>query len=257
MQHEAATIRAFVVRRKQARYLGCVSNWKTRTRLTHELAHFCGIDSTCKRAIPPSRQNPGDIARILIAKSSPGICYLISEHPDWDGKEFPLLEAVNRLVGSGVGTIMSCIPGRLAFIETEDERFVLERVRKPLRPPQRIRFIAPTIHPDSGVEEGIFRPAYRLRDDWEVPAHHREELWWLLDWFDHCLPAPEVLHDPRNKRAICWFKSESTECISNVWSLVHIPEENGVVIKKIRTGHPGHVLYEDEFQIVATPFGKR
>jgi hypothetical protein len=32
-------------------------------------------------------------------------------------------------------------------------------------------------------------------------------------------------------------------------------EENGVVIDKITTEHPGWVIYEDEWQIVAHPPG--
>lgn len=255
MRHEEATIRSFVVRHKQARYLGCVSNFKTRTRLTHALAHFRAIDPLCKFSIPPSRQNPREITRILTAKGAPGICYLISEHPDWDGREFSLPEALSRVVGSGLGTILSCIPGRLALIETEVDRAILEKSKKPLRPPQRIRFVVSNIDPDSGVHQGIFQAAYRLRNDWQTPEHDREELRNLLDWFADCLPAPDVLDDPRNRRAICWFKSESWECIRNVWAMVRILEENGVIVRKIKTGYPGHVLYEDPDQIVATPFG--
>ena len=257
MKHEQATIRSFIVRHKRERYLGFLSKPKTwAAKFTQALAHFGDIEPGCKRSIPPSKQNPRDIARILIAKGSPGFCYVMSEHPDWDGRDWVLLDALEEVVGSDMGTIISCIPGQLAFLETEDERCILEKAKKPLRPPQRIRFIASKIHPGSNLEEGIFQPAYRLRDDWEVDQHQREELGRLLGWFELHLPSPAVLDDPRNSSAISWFKSESEECISMVWSLVHILEENGVIIRKIRTGQPGHVLYEDDFQIVATPFGK-
>jgi hypothetical protein len=42
-------------------------------------------------------------------------------------KELPLVEALQQIVGRGMGTVLSCIPGRLAFVETEDERFILGR----------------------------------------------------------------------------------------------------------------------------------
>jgi hypothetical protein len=255
MSHEEETIKAFVVRRKRARYLGFVSNRKTRHKFTHQLAHFRDTTPSCRRDISPSRQSPRDIARILDAKGARGLCYVMSEHPEWDGKELPLSEALELVVGSGMGTIVSCIPGQLGFVETEDGRFIVERKRTPRKPPQCIRFVAMKTDPDSRSAQGIFQPAYRVRDDWEVPAHQREELRELLEWFDEHLPSPECLRGTRNKFALSWFKSESKECISRVWSLVQILEENGVVINKIKTGRPGHVLYEDQWQIVAIPHG--
>lgn len=253
MLHEEETIRSFIVRRKQARYLEFVSNPKTRTKLTYQLAHFADIDPKCQRAIPPSRQNPRDIAKILLAKGSSAVCYVISEDPRMDTTEMPLLVALEKIVGRGIGTILSCIPGRLAFIETEEERFILEKSKPPRRPSQSIRFIATEIDSDSKVEEGIFQVAYRLRDDWEVPEHQRQELRRLLEWFEEHLPAPAVLREPRNKTAICWFKSDSRECISRVWATVHILEENGVVITKITTTHHRWIIHEDQWQIVARP----
>jgi len=254
VNHEEETVRSFIMRRKRARYLGFVSNTSTRSKLTHQLAHFRDIEPKCKRAIVPSRQNPHDIAKILVAKGASGLCYAISEDPELDARELPLLEALEEVVGSGMGTILSCVPGRLAYIETEDDRFILEKVKQPLRPRQRIRFIATMIDRESGVEEGIFQVACRLRDDWEVPTFQREELRSLLQWFELHLPNPAPLAQVRNKSAISWFKSESKECISRVWSMVHILKENGVVISKIATGNPGYVIYEDEWQLVARPW---
>jgi hypothetical protein len=49
-----------------------------------------------------------------------------------DGKELPLLAALENAVGFGMPTIISCIPGKLAFFEAEQEvlpshRFILKR----------------------------------------------------------------------------------------------------------------------------------
>ncbi len=230
-------------------------NPKTRTKFTRALAHFRDIDPGCKRAVLPSLQSPKGIEQILIAKGAPAVCYLIAEHPKMDGRELPLTEALEETVGSGMGAILSCIPGQLAFIETEDERFILEKLKKPLRPRQCVRFIASKIDPDSRVEEGIFSAAVRLRD--EGPRYQREELRSQLDWFNQHLPEPAPLNHPRNKRAISWFKCESKDCITRIWSVVHILEENGVRIEKITADHPpGNVIYEDEWQVVAKPFGE-
>jgi hypothetical protein len=35
--------------------------------------------------------------------------------------------------------------------------------------------------------------------------------------------------------------------------MIHILEEHGIVIDKITTERPGHVIYEDQWQVVAIP----
>jgi hypothetical protein len=39
----------------------------------------------------------------------------------------PSLTILSELVGYGMGVILSCIAGRLAFVESEDGRFILEK----------------------------------------------------------------------------------------------------------------------------------
>lgn len=190
--------------------------------------------------------------RILAAMGSPPICHAISEDPSLDGRDLPLREALEEVVGSGMGTILSCIPGRLGFIETEDEGFIFERLDKPAPQPSRyIRFIATQVDSDSGVEEGVFQAAYRLRKDWEVTTYEREALRLHLRWLEAHLSIPEVLSRPGYEKAISWFKSGAKDSITRVWSIIHILEENGVVINKITTNRPGWIVYEDEWQIVA------
>jgi len=256
MRHEYQTIRSFISRQKRARYLEFVSDSRTRTKFTHALAHFRDVDPRCKRPIPASKQNPKEICRILAAKGAFGYCYLITEHPELDGKDLPLSDALEQIVGRGMGAILSCIPGRLAFMETEDDRFLLEKERKEAGPERCVRFIAPLIDSDSKVHEGIFMAAYRLRDHGDIPSYQREQLRSLLQWFNNNLPNPSPLWNPGNARAISWFKSQSKECISRVWWVVHLLEENGIAITKITTENPGYVIYEDEFQVVAWPSGQ-
>ena len=111
MRHEYQTIRSFISRQKRARYMEFVSAPATRKKFTHALAHFRDIDPGCKRTIPASRQTPREIFRILSAKGAFGFCYLITEHPELDGRDFPLSDALEQIVGSGLGAILSCIPG--------------------------------------------------------------------------------------------------------------------------------------------------
>jgi hypothetical protein len=43
------------------------------------------------------------------------------------GSKMPLAEALAFIFGSGIGTFLSCIPGRLGYFENEDGNFLLER----------------------------------------------------------------------------------------------------------------------------------
>jgi len=71
-----------------------------------------------------------DMLRILKSKGAPDICYAISEDNELDGREIPLEEALKFIHGSGIGTLLSCLPGKLAYFEDEDERWILERKTK-------------------------------------------------------------------------------------------------------------------------------
>jgi hypothetical protein len=59
-----------------------------------------------------------------------------------------------------MGTVLSCIPGRLAFVETEDGRFILE-CHDALEKREYLRFVIGRKDEDSHVEQGIFRQQLR------------------------------------------------------------------------------------------------
>lgn len=75
-------------------------------------------------------------------------------------------------------------------------------------------------------------------------------------WFNDNLEAPSSFGRSRLPLGICWFKTSATEHIRRIWEMARILERNGVYVKKIRTGRPGYVIYEDEWQVVAEPFRK-
>jgi hypothetical protein len=76
--------------------------------------------------IAPREQHVPEILRLLKTKGAPEICYALSEDDDLDGKEFVLADALKEIVGRGIGTFLSCIPGKLAYFEDEDCRWILE-----------------------------------------------------------------------------------------------------------------------------------
>lgn len=54
-------------------------------------------------------------------------CYVISTNWELDGKELSLREALEGIVGSGFGSYVSCIAGKLGYYEGEKagERYIL------------------------------------------------------------------------------------------------------------------------------------
>ena len=62
-----------------------------------------------------------------------------------------------------------------------------------------LRFVLQRSHPDTGIEEGIFRVAYELRDGHRVAVQDRELLKGLLLWFETNLAIPERFNRTKSK----------------------------------------------------------
>ena len=255
MYNENSLIAAFVNRNKRDRYREFVSNPRSRHKFTHQLAHFTDFDPKYRLPFPSNSLFVDNIARELQKRQSPNVVFAISEDPALDQKELPLVEALQQIVGRGMGTVLSCIPGRLAFVETEDERFILER-HDPLERREYVRFVIDRKDEDSHVEQGIFQAA-ALALEWQnITGSDADDLNELRAWFSKNLEKPTSFGRDKLRFGICWFKAESTEHISRIWEMVRILERNGIYVKKIRTDKPGYVVYEDEWQLVAEPFRK-
>jgi hypothetical protein len=166
------------------------------------------------------------------------------------------VEALERIVGRGLGTVLSCIPGRLAFVETEDERFILER-HDPLEKREYVRFVIGRKDEDSNRDQGIFQAAALALEWQDISGSDANELHELRAWFNENLEQPTSFGRGKLRLGICWFKTGATQHISRIWEMVHILERNGIYVKKITTDKPGYVIYEDEWQLVAEPFRKR
>jgi hypothetical protein len=255
VHNEQSLIAAFVKRCKRDRYREILSNPRLRHKFTNQLAHFTDFDPRYRLPIPSNKLFVGNIAIELQKRHAPSIVFAISEDPTLDQKELPLVEALEQIVGRGMGTVLSCIPGRLAFVETEDERLILER-HDPLEKREYIRFVIGRKDEDSHVEQGIFQAASQVLEWKTITGSGADELNELLAWFNENLEKPASFGRDRLRLGICWFKTGATEHISRIWEIVRILEHNGIYVKKIRTGKPGYVIYEDEWQLVAEPFRK-
>src|ERR1700722_7123015 len=82
--------------------------------------------------------------------------------------------------------------GHLAFVETEDERFILER-HDPLERREYVRFVVGREGEDSQVERGIFQAAALALELGNITGSDAEELKNLLAWFGKNLEKPTSL----------------------------------------------------------------
>jgi len=127
---EASVVRAFVAPAKRERYVEGLSNPKRRSRFLDRLNHHIDdIDPQCRVSIPSASQSAAGIEQLLRARGAPSECYVMSSWARLDGREMPLGEALREVVGRQMGTLISCVPGRLGYYESEEikARYLLER----------------------------------------------------------------------------------------------------------------------------------
>jgi hypothetical protein len=255
VQHELQLVAAFILPSKRDRYREFLSNPKLRHKFTSKLAHFSDFDPKYRVSIPSEKLFADNIAQELLKRRSPSSVFVISEDRALDQRELPLLEALQQVVGCGMGAVLSCIPGCLAFVETEDERFILAR-HDPLEKKEYTRFVARLMDGDNYSGQGIFMAAIQALEWKEISGADAEKLHEILQWFGTSLQRPASQGRDGMRHGVCWFKTDAQRHISKIWEIVQVLKRNGIPVKKITTVKPGYIIYEDEWQIVAEPFTK-
>ena len=117
--HEQAFVERFVRKDRQPRYLALLANEKKRRKFIAQLAHFRDFDDRRVSLIPPHQQSASQILPMLVKAGATDICYVFSEVANLDQREMTLGEALDATVDSCMGTVISCVPGRLAYYEGE------------------------------------------------------------------------------------------------------------------------------------------
>lgn len=126
--HEESFVRAFIEKNKQDRCLSFLCSAKHRRKFTVELSHFKWLDGRFAHPIAPATAHTvKEICRLLRSKGAGKTVWIISEDSSLDGQELGIEEALSTIWGRGIGSVLSCIPGKLAYFEDEDEHLLLER----------------------------------------------------------------------------------------------------------------------------------
>jgi len=128
-KEEHALVMAFVAPSKRKRIAGFLRSAKNRTKFIAQLPHFSDFDPRFAKRIDSSRQDAASILHLLQSKGAGSTCYVLSVSGKIDQTDGALERVLMDVVGYEPGTIVSCVPGRLAYYEGEDrgERYLLAR----------------------------------------------------------------------------------------------------------------------------------
>jgi hypothetical protein len=116
-EHEEKTIAAFILREKQDRYRFLLGSSDPRRRAegVGRLNHCKDLNLKYVTWWPSN----ADIAKLLRKDGSPEKVYMLSCTDAIDGKMMSLDDAINAVLAGGWGTLISCIPGQLAYYYDE------------------------------------------------------------------------------------------------------------------------------------------
>jgi hypothetical protein len=130
--HEEAVVRHFFLHHRRLEFLhGLSGTSNARYRTVNLLCHFVDFVAGTASPVPVAQQDPETIYRLLRRKGAPPVCHVISEG-DLDGRDIDLRQAIEETFDPPICSILSCIPGELAYYQGEydDRRLILERPKK-------------------------------------------------------------------------------------------------------------------------------
>jgi len=109
--HEEATIRAFFNPQRRLRWLESLASPKRRCKILDKLNHCRDLDHRFATKV----SSKIDVVSVLKSHGAHESCYILSSTLGLDGRQMELSEAISQTELAGWGTIISCIPGQLAY----------------------------------------------------------------------------------------------------------------------------------------------
>ena len=127
--HEQELVRAFILKDRRERCAFLLADHNRRQKFRDALAHFKWLDERFAHPIAPKTAHTAtELVALLRQEGAGRTVWVISEFPTIDGREMNLEAAMDDVWGRQCGTILSCIPGKLAFFKDEEmhsERLLL------------------------------------------------------------------------------------------------------------------------------------
>ena len=110
----------------------------------------------------------------------------------------------------------------------------------------------------AGLQVGVFGLVNVLgRHGMLTPDEERfrreNNAWYDAAYPDPCTVDPAVYDPDSHPGAAAWFKAASTALIARIAGYLDILDAHRIAWEEVRTTDPGTIIYEDQYQIVATP----
>ncbi len=116
-KREELLIQAFITPARRERYRTLLSKSATRTKITNRLNHHVDdLDLRFRSSIPAG----SSLAELAASLGGSGDGYLISSDPELDQLVLPLDDALEEAEWGNWGTIIDCVPGKLAYYRGEN-----------------------------------------------------------------------------------------------------------------------------------------
>lgn len=123
--------------------------------------------------------------------------------------------------------------------------------------PEFVRYQAPQLN-TRGIYVGIFGLANGLARNGKLSDEDYQ--WWqnANAWYDTAYPDPNLI-DPtvydrtHNLHAQAWFNTSAVHLLARIPDYLNLLDRYGVQWEELRSPSPGHVLYEDDVQVVVNP----
>ena len=119
MNHEEAFAKAFILSAKRARFIQYLGDSRHRKELLERLNQGLPLVPGVATAVPGAQDYPAELEKLLKSKGAGPTCHVLADGLKADGRELPLRAALDLVCLQPDGAILSCLPGRLAFVKPQ------------------------------------------------------------------------------------------------------------------------------------------
>jgi len=134
-EQEEKFIEAFILPERRDRYKQLLANKKRRYDFLDRLNHGLDFIPSLAHRIPSNQHSIDGVAKLLHQRGmrDTDIVYIFSDVSDLDSLFLPLHEALEKVLDSGFGSVVSCMVGQLAYYRPEAPAngYILEKVPAP------------------------------------------------------------------------------------------------------------------------------
>lgn len=127
--HESLFVKSFIQPSKHERLIDFLASPKKRRKATDSLYHLSDLKEQHIVQIQLGGLNYQQIVQLLHERGAPKTCWVISTNSAFDAKELELDFVLSEILGGSFGSVLSCIPGKLAYYEGEspNNRYILQK----------------------------------------------------------------------------------------------------------------------------------